>query len=83
MYWFKYETWDYMDEVPSFGYQMFDSEATAKEWAEHLTENYSGGPTRIIGPATQKEIATYIERYDIEVSEELYNNIHNPNNYLK
>lgn len=83
MYWFKYGYHDYMDERPGYGYQMFASEETAKDWVECMNPHYSGGYTWLIGPASQKEVLDYIERYKIEVDEKTLENINNPNNYLR
>lgn len=83
MYWFKYGYHYYMDERPGDGYQMFASEATAKDWVELMNHLYSGGYTWLIGPASQKEVLDYIKRYKIEVDEKTLENINNPNNYLR
>lgn len=81
MYWFKYESYDYMDEYPSVGYRMFNDLSIAKEWEEYMNLNYSGGSTKVIGYATQEEVFAYIK--DLELDPMTIQNIQNINNYYK
>lgn len=84
MKWFHYAYHDYMDERPGDGYQMFDSLEAAKDWAKRLNKHYSGGVTWIIGPATQTEVLSYVERYkgQLNITKETLKKINDPNNYI-
>lgn len=81
MIWFKYKEHDYMDESPSVGFRLFEDEAQAHTWEKHMNDNYSGGCTCIIGPATKAEILSYIEENHIQLDELTKKNIENDNNY--
>ena len=83
MIWFKYKEHDYMDESPNVGYRLFEDKWQAYAWEEHMNNNYSGGRTWIIGPATKAEILSYVEKNHIQLDEPTRNNIENDDNYLK
>ena len=77
MVWFKYKEHDYMDESPSVGYRLFEDEAQAYAWEKHMQENYSGGKTWIVGPATKTEILSFIMENPIQLDEPTRRNIEN------
>ena len=81
MIWFKYQLHEYMDEKPELGFKLFESNEQARAWEKHMQESYSGGTTYLIGYASQKEILEFVDRYDVELSEETWDNIDNPDNY--
>lgn len=83
MIWFKYKEHDYMDESPSVGYRLFEDEAQAYAWEKHMQENYSGGRTWIVGPASKDEIQNYVLESGIQLDGKTLENIDNPNNYLR
>lgn len=72
-----------MDSTPSFGYHLFKDEVEARAWAKHMNENYSGGSTRILGPAKREELLEFVLQNDLfnDLPEEGKNNIINPKNY--
>lgn len=82
MYWFKYELHEYMDEKPEIAFRLFKDEEQAKAWAQYMNEHYSGGRTRILGPATKSELIAYIEENHIELDEATDQNVYDPNHYL-
>lgn len=77
MIWFKYKEHDYMDESPSVGFRLFEDEAQAYAWEKHMQENYSGGRTWIVGPATKTDVLSYIEENHIQLDELTKKNIEN------
>ena len=81
MVWMKYETHEYMDMYPEIGYHLFYDEAQAKAWEEHMQKNYSGGITRLLGPAKQQEILDYIKDNNMSPDELTMNNINNKEYY--
>lgn len=81
MIWMKYETHEYMDMYPEIGYRLFDDKAQAKAWEEHMQKNYSGGTTRLLGPAKQQEILDYIKDNNMSPDELTMNNINNKEYY--
>ncbi len=83
MIWFKYKTHDYMDENPSVGYRLFEDKWQAYAWEEHMSNNYSGGRTWIVGPASKDEIQNYVLESGIQLDEKTLENIDNPNNYIR
>lgn len=83
MIWFKYGEHDYMDVAPNFGFKLFESEEQAYAWEKHMLENYSGGRTWIIGPASKDEIQNYVLESGIQLDEKTLANIDNPNNYIR
>lgn len=83
MIWFKYGSHDYIDESPSVGYRLFEDEAQAYAWEKHMQENYSGGRTWIVGPASKDEIQNYVLESGIQLDGKTLENIDNPNNYLR
>lgn len=83
MVWIKYKEHDYMDESPSVGYRLFEDEAQAYAWEKHMQENYSGGRTWIVGPASKDEIQNYVLESGIQLDGKTLENIDNPNNYLR
>lgn len=83
MIWFKYKEHDYMDESPSVGFHLFEDEEQAYAWEKHMNDNYSGGRTWIIGPATKAEILSYVEKNHIQLDELTKKNIENDDNYAR
>lgn len=83
MIWFKYGSHDYMDESPSVGYRLFEDEAQAYIWEQHMNDHYSGGRTWIVGPASKDEIQNYVLESGIQLDGKTLENIDNPNNYLR
>lgn len=83
MVWYKYKEHDYMDESPSVGFRLFEDEAQAYAWEKHMQENYSGGRTWIVGPASKDEIQNYVLESGIQLDGKTLENIDNPNNYLR
>ena len=81
MIWMKIETHDYMDMYPNTSYKLFHNEILAKDWEKYMRENYSGGVTTVIGPATKQEILDYLEAFKIEAEPELLENINNDEYY--
>lgn len=66
MKWFKIETWDYMDVTPCHCYRLFTDEQEAKAWEKYMMENYSGGTTRVLRPASKAEILKCIEGMSLD-----------------
>lgn len=60
MKFFKIEKWDYMDEYPTTQVITFDNESKAKEYADYMNSNYSGGTTKLLGEMDSVEAANYI-----------------------
>lgn len=83
MIWFKYGEHDYMDVAPNFGFKLFESEEQAYAWEKHMQENYSGGRTWLIGPATKADVLSYIEENHIQLDELTKKNIENDDNYAR
>lgn len=81
MIWFKYIAQDYMDMRPGVAYRLFEDKSQALAWEKHMQENYSGGTTTIVGPATQKEILAYIKFNDIILDQDALDKVNNPNYY--
>ena len=81
MIWYKYEEHDYMDMQPNIGFRLFEDDAQAKAWEKHMQENYSGGTTRLIGPAKKQEILDFVIEADIDPDPVLAANIDNDNYY--
>ncbi len=66
------EQHDYMDMHPQKSLFTCGSEEAAKNWEQHMRENYSGGTTRVIFPALTKEEARH------EVAKLIWNERRNP-----
>lgn len=81
MIWVKYETWDYMDEFPEYGYRLCDDYKQALEWAEYMQDNYSGGTTRIMRPAYKEELLKFIEDNNLQLDEKTLQNVNNNDYY--
>lgn len=83
MIWYKYEAHGYMDIQPNIGFHLFKDEAEAKAWEKYMQTEYSGGITRLIGPANKQEIMDFLIAHDIDSAPELMRNICNDSYYLK
>lgn len=68
---FKFEVREYMDMYPRKQIISFQNEADAREWANQMTKNYSGGPTVFIGKATDEEIASELAKNLVYWAKEL------------
>ena len=83
MVWYKYGSHDYMDERPEVGFHLFEDEEQAYAWEKHMQENYSGGRTWLIGPATKADVLSYIEENHIQLDELTKKNVENDDNYAR
>lgn len=60
MKFYKVQEWDYMDANPTTTVIIFSNEEKAKEFEKHMSENYSGGTTEVIGAMDSVEAANYV-----------------------
>ena len=81
MIWFKYYSYDYMDEIPEIGYHLFEDDTQAKDWVEHMNSRWSGGYVWIDGYATKEEMLKFIEDNNIELDEATSKNVYDDNHY--
>ena len=81
--WFKFETHDYMDEYPEVYYRTFPTIEVAKQFAEHMSENYSGGTFTFIGYALKQEVLNYVNdnKNKLSLSEEVLSEINDDEAY--
>lgn len=82
MIWYKYQAHDYMDEKPSIGYRLFANAENALKWEQHMTVNYSGGTTVLLGPANQEEVLKFVKDNGLKLDSNTLANINNKSYYL-
>lgn len=69
MKFYKIQEWDYMDSNPSVHVYAFENDGKAKELADYMQNNYSGGTTKYLGAMDSVEAANYVRHlYNIEKS---------------
>lgn len=67
MQFYKIQVWDYMDEYPTAQVMTFENEAKAKEYADYMSSNYSGGTTKFLGEMDSVKAANYCRHlYNME-----------------
>lgn len=82
MIWYKYQVHDYMDEKPSIGYHLFTNTEHALKWEQYMNANYSGGPTVLLGTATQEEVLKFVKDNELKLDSDTLANINNKSYYL-
>lgn len=69
MKFYKIEKWDYMDEYPTTQVMTFEDEPKAREYADYMNSNYSGGTTKLLGEMDSVEASNYCRHlYNTEKS---------------